>query len=96
MKTLAIAVGEPEETVEDVYEPFLIQQGLLMRTHRGRVATPAAWAHLGVEPPPAIEREAPPGLFRGVPVGSGARRVFGTLSSLSRRFLEAERGKRRS
>ncbi len=47
LKTLAIAVGEPEETVEDVYEPFLIQQGLLMRTHRGRVATPApglTWA----------------------------------------------------
>jgi Holliday junction DNA helicase RuvB len=62
LKTLAIAVGEPEETVEDVYEPFLIQQGLLMRTHRGRVATPAAWAHLGVEPP-AIARETPPGLF---------------------------------
>ena len=59
LKTLSIAVGEPEEAVEDVYEPFLIQQGLLMRTHRGRVATPAAWAHLGVEPPPASE----PGLF---------------------------------
>jgi Holliday junction DNA helicase RuvB len=51
LKTLAIAVGEPEETVEDVYEPFLIQQGLLMRTHRGRVATPAAWAHVGITPP---------------------------------------------
>jgi Holliday junction DNA helicase RuvB len=63
LKTLAIAVGEPEETVEDVYEPFLIQQGLLMRTHRGRVATPAAWAHLGVEPPATMERETPPGLF---------------------------------
>jgi Holliday junction DNA helicase RuvB len=58
LKTLAIAVSEPEETVEDVYEPFLIQQGLLMRTHRGRVATPAAWAHLGVPAP-----EAPPNLF---------------------------------
>ena len=53
LKTLAIAVGEPEETVEDVYEPFLIQQGLLMRTHRGRVATPAAWLHLGVAAPEA-------------------------------------------
>src|SRR5688500_4702821 len=62
LKTLAIAVGEPEETVEDVYEPFLIQQGLLMRTHRGRVATPAAWAHLGVEPAPTSEPGAP-GLF---------------------------------
>jgi len=38
--------------VEDVYEPFLIQQGLLMRTPRGRVALPAAWHHLGVVPPP--------------------------------------------
>jgi Holliday junction DNA helicase RuvB len=53
LKTLAIAVGEPDETVEDVYEPFLIQQGLLMRTHRGRVATPAAWLHLGVAAPEA-------------------------------------------
>jgi Holliday junction DNA helicase RuvB len=63
LKTLSIAVGEPEETVEDVYEPFLIQQGLLMRTHRGRVATPAAWAHLGVEAPLPTERDASPGLF---------------------------------
>ena len=47
LSTLAISVGEPTETVEDVYEPFLIQQGLLMRTPRGRVATPAAWQHLG-------------------------------------------------
>ena len=46
---LAIAVeSEPTETVEDVYEPYLIQQGLLMRTPRGRVATPAAYAHLGM------------------------------------------------
>src|SRR5882724_10662931 len=59
LKTLAIAVGEPEETVEDVYEPFLIQQGLLMRTHRGRVATEAAWAHLGIAVPPGTEQ----GLF---------------------------------
>jgi Holliday junction DNA helicase RuvB len=56
LKTLAISVSEPTETVEDVYEPFLIQQGLLMRTPRGRVATPAAWQHLGLAPP-----SAPPG-----------------------------------
>jgi Holliday junction DNA helicase RuvB len=56
--TLAVAVGEAPETVEDVYEPFLIQQGLLMRTHRGRVATPAAWEHLGVPAP-----ETPRNLF---------------------------------
>jgi Holliday junction DNA helicase RuvB len=51
LKTLSISVGEPEETVEDVYEPFLIQQGLLLRTPRGRVATPAAWQHLGLAVP---------------------------------------------
>jgi len=51
LSTLAISVAEPGETVEDVYEPFLIQQGLLMRTPRGRVPTPAAWAHLGLEVP---------------------------------------------
>jgi holliday junction DNA helicase RuvB len=56
LKTLSISVGEPDETVEDVYEPFLIQQGLLMRTHRGRVATPAAWLHLGLTPPAAGEQ----------------------------------------
>ncbi len=48
LKTLAISVSEPEDTVEDVYEPFLIQQGLLLRTPKGRVATPAAYIHLGL------------------------------------------------
>ena len=51
LSTLAISVSEPAETVEDVYEPFLIQQGFLMRTPRGRVATDAAWEHLNLEPP---------------------------------------------
>jgi len=59
--TLAISVGEAEESVEDVYEPFLIQQGLLMRTPRGRVATPAAWAHLGLVAPPSAPLAADPG-----------------------------------
>ena len=49
LTTLAVAVGEESDTVEDVVEPFLIQQGLLARTPRGRVATPAAWTHLGLE-----------------------------------------------
>ena len=53
LSTLAISVSEQVETVEDVYEPFLIQQGLLMRTPRGRVATPAAWQHLGLATPTA-------------------------------------------
>jgi Holliday junction DNA helicase RuvB len=61
LKTLSISVGEPEETVEDVYEPFLIQQGLLLRTPKGRVATPAAWAHLGLAEPPPTKGQA--GLF---------------------------------
>ena len=64
LSTLAISVSEPTETVEDVYEPFLIREGLLMRTPRGRVATPAAWEHLGLTAPPgAADDTAPPGLF---------------------------------
>lgn len=59
LSTLAISVAEPGETVEDVYEPFLIQQGLLMRTPRGRVPTPAAWAHLGSVPPVPDADERP-------------------------------------
>ena len=51
LSTLAIAVGEETETVEDAYEPFLLQQGLIQRTPRGRVATRNAYAHLGLEPP---------------------------------------------
>jgi Holliday junction DNA helicase RuvB len=49
--TLAVAVGEEVETVEEVAEPFLVRAGLLARTPRGRVATPAAWSHLGLVPP---------------------------------------------
>ncbi|WP_181791825.1 Holliday junction branch migration DNA helicase RuvB, partial [Streptomyces phytophilus] len=45
LSTLAVAVGEERETVEEVAEPFLVREGLLARTPRGRVATPAAWAH---------------------------------------------------
>ncbi|MEN8114977.1 MAG: Holliday junction branch migration DNA helicase RuvB [Actinomycetota bacterium] len=49
LSTLAIAVGEEPETVEDAYEPFLLQEGFLQRTPRGRIATDRAYAHLGVE-----------------------------------------------
>ncbi len=61
LSTLAVSVGEQPETVEEVYEPFLLQLGLLMRTPKGRVATPAAWRHLGL-PAPAGTGE-PAGLF---------------------------------
>ncbi|MGB3412935.1 MAG: Holliday junction branch migration DNA helicase RuvB [Microthrixaceae bacterium] len=63
LSTLAIAVSEPTETVEDVYEPFLIQQGLLLRTPRGRVATSAAWRHLGLVPPTSAHTGIDPSLF---------------------------------
>jgi Holliday junction DNA helicase RuvB len=51
LSTLALSVGEEPETVEDVYEPFLLQLGMLQRTPRGRVATRTAWEHLGLPPP---------------------------------------------
>jgi Holliday junction DNA helicase RuvB len=51
LSTLAVSVGEETDTVEDVYEPFLLQLGLMMRTPRGRVAMPAAWHHLGLAAP---------------------------------------------
>jgi len=51
LSTLAVAVSEEAETVEEVAEPFLVRTGLVARTPRGRVATPAAWAHLGLRPP---------------------------------------------
>jgi Holliday junction DNA helicase RuvB len=63
LSTLAIGVSEPTETLEDVYEPFLIQQGLLMRTPRGRVATPGAWAHLGLQPAPPAPGDGTAPLF---------------------------------
>ncbi len=53
LSTLAVAVGEEQDTIEDVYEPYLLQQGFLKRTPRGRCATAAAFAHLGLEPPDA-------------------------------------------
>jgi Holliday junction DNA helicase RuvB len=52
LTTLAVAVGEEPTTVEEVCEPFLVRAGMLARTPRGRVATPAAWDHLGMVPPP--------------------------------------------
>jgi len=51
LSTLAVAVGEEADTIEDVYEPYLLQCGLIKRTPRGRAATARAFAHLGLEPP---------------------------------------------
>ena len=60
--SLAAALGEERGTIEDVIEPFLIQQGYIMRTARGRVATRNAYLHFGLTPP-ALERPGTLGLF---------------------------------
>ncbi|WP_374220886.1 Holliday junction branch migration DNA helicase RuvB [Nocardioides sp. SYSU D00038] len=67
ISTLAVAVGEERETVEEVAEPFLVRSGFLARTPRGRVATAAAWAHLGLS--------APAGSLPGAP-GPGEATLF--------------------
>jgi Holliday junction DNA helicase RuvB len=63
LSTLAVAVGEETETVEEVAEPFLVRAGLLARTPRGRVATRAAWTHLGLSPPAGTPGHPQPVLF---------------------------------
>jgi len=63
LHTLAVAVAEEPETVEEVYEPFLLKAGLLDRTPRGRLATPAAFAHLGVAQPATAAPPGDPELF---------------------------------
>jgi Holliday junction DNA helicase RuvB len=67
LATLAVAVGEEATTVEEVVEPYLVRAGLLVRTSRGRMATPAAFEHLGVAPP--LVR--PTALPTAAPVGRG-------------------------
>jgi Holliday junction DNA helicase RuvB len=70
VSTLAVAVGEEPGTVEEVCEPFLVRAGLLARTPRGRVATAAAWAHLGLV--------APPDAVTGGVVGRSGSRAAGS------------------
>ena len=57
LDNVAAAIGEERDTIEDVIEPYLIQQGYLQRTPRGRIATPAAFRHLGLTPPAATAGE---------------------------------------
>ena len=57
--TLAIAVGEESGTIEEVCEPYLVRAGLMSRTGRGRVATAAAWEHLGLQAPPEAPGQMP-------------------------------------
>jgi holliday junction DNA helicase RuvB len=65
--TLAVAVGEAPETVEDVYEPFLLQLGMMMRTSRGRVATPLAFEHLALPLPAGFAGTGTPEAGRTAP-----------------------------
>jgi Holliday junction DNA helicase RuvB len=58
VSTLAVAVGEERETVEELAEPFLVRLGFLARTPRGRIATPAAWRHLGLAAPVGTDQLA--------------------------------------
>jgi Holliday junction DNA helicase RuvB len=53
VETLAAALAESRDTIEDVIEPFLIQEGLVLRTPRGRMLGLPGWQHLGLTPPPA-------------------------------------------
>ncbi|MDT0327296.1 Holliday junction branch migration DNA helicase RuvB [Nocardiopsis lambiniae] len=81
LSTLAVSVGEEAETVEVVAEPFLVRSGFLARTPRGRVATPLAWAHLGITPPPdaAFGAAAAVGTTGpGTTTGNGAGATSGT------------------
>lgn len=65
VETLAAACAEARDALEDVVEPFLIQQGFIQRTPRGRVAAPRAWTHLGFQPPRTLS--AAPDLFGEAP-----------------------------
>jgi Holliday junction DNA helicase RuvB len=63
VESLAAALSEERGTIEDVVEPYLIQQGFLVRTARGRMASTKAYRHLGLAPPPRRDQPAPADLF---------------------------------
>jgi holliday junction DNA helicase RuvB len=74
LSTLAVAVQEESDTIEDVYEPYLLQRGFLQRTPRGRCTTPHAFRHLGLKPPENGEhRPGGPGSHAGVRPGGETR-----------------------
>jgi holliday junction DNA helicase RuvB len=63
IETIAAALSEPRDAIEDIIEPYLIQQGFLQRTPRGRLLTPHAFRHLGLTPPQAVPENEQPRLF---------------------------------
>ena len=75
LSTLAVAVGEESDTVETVAEPFLVREGFIIRTPRGRAAAPLAWRHLGLTPPAASARIPVP---EALPLGNGDGRFGGS------------------
>ena len=76
LTTLAQCVGEETDTIEDAYEPFLVQSGLIQRTARGRVATKRAWEHLGhVGPADGARRNEYAAAVLTRPVAAGTRRA---------------------
>jgi holliday junction DNA helicase RuvB len=75
LTTLAQCVGEEPDTIEDAYEPFLLQSGLIQRTARGRVATPRAWSHLG-HPVPGPGPGPGPGTEAGTPDATNSPALF--------------------
>jgi holliday junction DNA helicase RuvB len=74
LSTLAVAVGEESDTVETVAEPFLVREGFIIRTPRGRAAAPLAWRHLGLTPPKPSARIPQP---EALPLGNGDGRFGG-------------------
>ena len=73
LSTLAVAVGEESDTVETVAEPFLVREGFMIRTPRGRAAAPLAWEHLGLTPPSPVAGTSQAAL----PLGEGDGRFGG-------------------
>ena len=80
LSTLAVAIGEEADTIEDVFEPYLLQQGLIKRTPRGRVLTERAYEHLGL-PVPEAHREPVLGAVRLSPASGGWLALRACLSS---------------
>ena len=63
VETMSAALSEARDSIEEVIEPFLLQQGLIQRTSRGRILADSGWSHLGLEPP--VTTETAGGLFAG-------------------------------
>jgi holliday junction DNA helicase RuvB len=77
LSTLAVAVGEESDTVETVAEPYLVREGYIVRTPRGRAAAARAWRHLGLEPPQGFTQQDALPLDTDPEAGAGPGRFSG-------------------